>query len=560
MIADSASTRTRVTAVALTLACWQLTLHTWLAVSANDPRLWLPHAVSLLHDLLLLALVATLLRLLERVAPAGLQRTLERFGSLILLALGAVLAAYPQLLAAYLATPTNLFVADIAAAKVFLTDYLGLHQLWPSLVALTLGMLCWRRTELVRLRGRTRKLAAGVLLLTLVCAILTLPRSPHPLVNSLNLQMIQLRSNEVRVVPSLRPAPTRDAREATVDTPLLPAVSALGNGTAQHVFLIVMESVGVEDFERDFLGRSGSFHDWAKSRATYFSNYHSTNLDSYTSLIAMLTAIQVPYRAYAGESIYEHVNTAPNLTRSLRARRYHSLFISTYAHQPFVPVSKDWNQIMDRANLPSLDGWTSLDANRMDQASEDRAALKTIVSTAASHPRSFILHELVYGHSPQWQAITGKTQLEYYDQYLTELLACLRSEGLDDEALLVIVSDHGDRGKSELAQSYRVPLLVVGKGVKASADSALRSHLDLPGIIGSYLDGHALPPARQEINIVGSTERWIYGWLDSQQQHILIEDARGVVLSSSGNSDATRVQADFQQAIYRFARRWGKQN
>lgn len=542
------------------LACWQFVLHGWLALSGGDPRLWLPHAVSLLHDLLLLTVSAILLGLLERAAPLRVRHVFEQFGAISLLTLGAALAAYPQLLGVYMATPTNLFVTDVAAAKILLTEYLGLQRLWPSLAALALGTLFWRRPELARLRGRTGKIAAGVLLLPLVCALASLRQSPNPLVNSLNMQRIEQLSDKVRVLSSLRPAPSRDPRLDRVDAPLLPAASALDNGGAKHVFLIVMEGVGAQDFERGFLSRQDGFHDHVKSRAAYFSNYHSTNLDSYTSLIAMLTGIQVPYRAYAGESIYEHVNTASNLVRSLRSRQYHSLFISTYGHQPFVPIRQDWNRIMDRADLPSLDGWTSLDGNRMEQASEDRAALRTIVSTAASQPRSFILHELVYGHSPQWQATTGKTQLQYYDQYLTELLEGLRQQGLEDESLLVIVSDHGDRSKSGLAQSYRVPLLLVGKGVRAGTDSAFRSHLDLPAIIGSYLDGMPLPAARRQIEVVGSTERWIYGRLDTNQQHILIDDAHGVVLSSAGQLDAARVQVEFQETVNQFARHWGRKD
>ena len=193
----------------------------------------------------------------------------------------------------------------------------------------------------------------------------------------------------------------------------------------------------------------------------------------------------------------------------------------------------------------------------MEAATEDRAALSTIVETAASHPKSFILHELVYGHSTEWRAKTGKTQLAYYDTYLCDLLDQLTARGLDSRSLLVIVSDHGDRAKAAVVENYRVPLLVVGQHVRPYDDAEFRSHLNLVSIVTSYLTGTALPPPASEAYVVGSTERWVYGTITSTGEHLFIDDTTGTVLSHSGDLNPLKVSEAFQSSLNEFGARFG---
>jgi phosphoglycerol transferase MdoB-like AlkP superfamily enzyme len=93
--------------------------------------------------------------------------------------------------------------------------------------------------------------------------------------------------------------------------------------------------------------------------------------------------------------------------------------------------------------------------------------------------RSFVLHELIFGHSTEWRVATGKRQLEYYDLYFNDILNQLERRGLDERTLLIIVSDHGDRAKSSNMENYRVPLLIVGSGVTPLKDDGFRTHLDI---------------------------------------------------------------------------------
>lgn len=544
----------RETRLILAFSASQLVLHLWQCIESGDPRLWLPHAVAYLHDLLLLGALLMVAWVVRRFTPHRLRPGGEIFSVAILLIAGALLAIYPQLLREYLAFPVNVFATDRASARVLLTEYLGLWRLWPAGIAFVIAAAML--VAPVRLPEWRR---ARLLLWTIVVAlgIVTLPRSPNPFLHSLKEEAVALFTRSERVVPSLQRPPWRTNAAPTATRVSLTIGEPL---TADHVFLIVMEGVTSADFENDFINEDSKFFSRVSGRAMYFRRYYATNLDSYTSLIAMLTSVQVPYRAYADESLYGAVNQTANLTRSLRDLGFFTLFVSTYAHQPFVPTRNDWDRVLDRGDLPSLEGWVSLGSSRMEAATEDRAALSTVVDTAAAHPRTFVLHELVYGHSTEWRARTGQTQLAYYDAYLRDLFDQLEAKGLGPRSLLVIVSDHGDRAKASVAENYRVPLLVVGAHVPPGGNAEFRSHLDLQSIVASYLTKTALPRPRTETYVIGSTERWVYGAIKATGDYLFIDDETGAVLSVRGGLNASKLRETFQSSLNEFGVLFGQRS
>jgi hypothetical protein len=533
------------------VSIWQFILHMWQCLKSGDPRLWPPHAVAFLHDLLLLWALLMVGRVIRRFTPPYLRTAGEVLSVTVLLLAGVMFAIYPQLLREYLAFPINIFATGGGSVHTLLTEYLGLWQLWPAGVALVIASSAL--VVPVRL-PEWRFVRLFFLPIIAVLGIVTLPRSTQPFLHSLKAQVVGLLAWSARVVPPLqRPMLKTEMALASMDVSLafdLPL-------TADHVFLIVLEGVTAADFENDFLTNS-HFFPRVRDRATYFRRYYATNLDSYTSLIAMLTSVQVPYRAYADERLYAGVNQAMNLPCSLLAHGFFTLFVSTYAHQPFVPTRNDWAQIMDRGDLPSLEGWVSLGSNRMEAATEDRAALPTIINATAAYPKTFILHELVYGHSTEWRAKTGQSQLAYYDVYLCDLLDRLNAKGLGSHSLFVIVSDHGDRAKASVAENYRLPLLVVGQPGIPAEDMEFRSHLDLQRIVVSYLTKTALPPPRMMTHVVGSSERWVYGIVEANGDHLFIDDESGTISSMQGGVDAMKLFEAFQSSLNAFAVLYGQ--
>jgi len=273
----------------------------------------------------------------------------------------------------------------------------------------------------------------------------------------------------------------------------------------------------------------------------------------------MVTSVQVPYRAYADEHLFKNVNTAPSITQDLHNRGFYNIFISTYEYQPFVPTRSYWDKIYERKDLPSINNWLSFGSNRMESATEDKAAISTIIDNIKSHDKTFVLHELVYGHSPEWRAKTGKTQLSYYNEYLIELSEKLKEENLLSKTLFVIVSDHGDRAKSSEVDNYRVPLLVVGDSIPYQSREELLTHLELPKIIYHYAASDDHPACSEEIFFVGSTEKWVYGKMNKQNEYLFIDDAAGTILSQKGGLIPIEVRNDFQNYLDGFNAKYGVQ-
>lgn len=524
---------------ALALAGVQLVLHVASALSARDPRIVLPHLVAWLQDLGLFALPVVLAAAVTRRAG---QKWRARVGAVcraVLLVLGGLLATYPRMLQSSLAFPVNLLHADLGASALFVRDYLGLQALWPAGVALAVGLVA-PRFKFLRLPGK-KVLVPALFVLVLASSA---RQAPNPVVYTLQDEFVEKLNPAQREVPKLLPGVAKQAAPAPA-SPL----SADQPAQYEHVLWLVLEGVTSAEFEAEFLARAGGFAERNASHARYFRGYHAANLDSYTALIAMTTSVTVPFRSYADPERYERVNTLPNAPRAFRGKGFRTLFVSTYEHQPFVPNRADWDRIADRRDLPSLEGFTSLGTNRMESATEDRAALPLILAHLASAPRTFVLAELVYGHSPEWRATTGVTPLAYYDRYLVELLDALAQAGLAKKTLVVVVSDHGVRSAPSDPENYRVPLLVVGETVEGGEDREFRNHLDLQGLVAHFLMSTPLPPAATRLTLVGSTETWVYGELEAAGGYLFIDDATGKVLSRRGALAPAEVQRRFQAQV-----------
>jgi len=64
--------------------------------------------------------------------------------------------------------------------------------------------------------------------------------------------------------------------------------------------------------------------------------------------------------------------------------------------------------------------------------------------------------------------------------------------------------------------------MLVGKDVSPMSDGEFRSNLDLQAILVSYVNGPLLTSPRNEIQVVGSTDRWVYGKITVDRQHLSI--------------------------------------
>lgn len=151
----------------------------------------------------------------------------------------------------------------------------------------------------------------------------------------------------------------------------------------------------------------------------------------------------------------------------------------------------------------------------------------------------FIYHTSVLTHGPHLETpdpanpgkrkpATFKSNLEYLDHLMGKLLASLKTEGLDENTLVIFVGDNGTGGDGKATVTElgaRVPCIIRGPGVGVKSGVVSRAVADLTDIMptlaefsGATLpkdvpfDGHSLAPVLR-----GEKEKhrdWIYSHLD----------------------------------------------
>ncbi|MCY3017431.1 MAG: sulfatase-like hydrolase/transferase [Planctomycetota bacterium] len=535
--------------LALSFVVTQLVLHGWWLAASGG--MLMPHLVGWVQDSAILLVMALLLGWSFRRAnrQVALKRLATATTTVTVITAGVLLASYTPLLDDFLLFPVNLLATDRETAWFFFSDYLGWAFMRTPVAGLALGLaIYWRGGRFLDLR-RPSLIAVPLVVLTL--ASLGRP-APNPFVYSL--QATVQSWFRPRKVPSLtRPVVTTPSATAEEESAVFDTASTL---RYRHLLLIVLESVDATVFERQFLANPNGYFARVRHRSAYYASYHATNLDSHTSLIAMLTSVFVPYRAYTDARLYENADRASNMVHSLRQRGFQTLFVSTFDHQPFVPVRQDWQRIITRGDLPAQPGLVAIGSSRMESAVEDLAAMPTIVEWLSTHDRTVILHEMAYGHSQAWASKTGESQLAYYDRYLRALLDKLEQAKLAEETLVVVVADHGLRANAADPQNYHIPLLVTGAGVAACRDNSFRSHLDLQRILAYHAAGAVLSTGGNSILTVGSSDRWVYGEVRKDGACLFVDNGTGTIMRSAGGLAPDELYRRFQAEVQAFAARW----
>lgn len=179
-----------------------------------------------------------------------------------------------------------------------------------------------------------------------------------------------------------------------------------------------------------------------------------------------------------------------------------------------------------------------------------------VIDFARRHKSSpfFVYYTSVLTHGPRvetpdpttpggrWPAGL-KSNLEYLDHLVGRLLAALRTEGLDQDTLVIFIGDNGTGGEGKgqpTELGARVPCIIRGPGVKRGLVSrAVADLTDIMATLADYsgaalpkdkiFDGHSLAPVLR-----GEKQQhreWIYSHLDDgrvlRDSRWLLEIARG---------------------------------
>lgn len=567
-------------------AAFQLNLHLWWQIQSGNPFWIMPRLVSWLHDcVIILAIYLIAAAITGKIENKPGTPYFLAIPAALWLAAMSVLILYPRHVPDFLSFPVNIFSVDSGAAGEFFRQYVTYHDI--AFVAAALAALAFMaRSKLPEYSFRIKpffKNAMKIVLLLFLVATLAAP-SPNPIVFGAEDIIVSGIFYGGRVVaPLSRPAKpdapggggagstaaraaasNNNAGEGNAAAAIPAAFSkeafdsladtvAKGPNKISNIIVIVMETVESDRFERELLNKPGTFTGSKRSEFRYFSNYYTPNLDSYTSLIAMLTSVAVPFQAYSDPGSFSGVQRAPNLVTALERAGMNCFYISTAENQPFIPVRNAWNKIFTRKTIRHDPGMAHIDSPPIESALEDRAALREIDIIMMKISRSFILHECVFGHTREWLDLTGKSQLEYYDLYMRELFGRLSANGLLEKTLVALVADHGSRGDASKLENYHVPLVLWGPGVRPGTDARFLSHLDFPGLLCEALCDKPWPAFAGPLLTVGHSGRWTYGEIRADKKYQFIDNYRGRVIGAEGGLDPLDLRRRFQGYIDRFS-------
>ena len=530
--------------------------HGFRLASSGNPHWIMPHLVSLAHDGVILTCLYFLsvwgaAALAGRIGGSAIRRLLIGLWVPPM----TVLMMHPRFIPNFLHFPVNLLALDAGSAATFVRHFLT----WREIVIPPLFIIMFGIFLLPVVRPRIPGLPLPILALFVAVSAVTLARpSPNPFVFAVQESLVHLVRGERRVVPTLqRWSPDEGIEVAPAPEAFSRVCSAVASADRiSHILVIVMETVEQSRFQKHLLDNPATFIGGRRSRFRTFTRYHTPNLDSYTSLVAMLTGVAVPFQAYHDPQRFAGVDRAPNLPEILRSRGWKSAFVCTARHQPFVPVRQSWDRIIEGNDLPENPSFIGIDSPPIEAGVEDRAARPAILEFMRSTPKSLVLQECLFGHTQAWMDLTRLSQLDYVDRYLQELDQSVESLGLRDSTLLVVVADHGSREDAGNPENYRIPLLMAGPGISPGLDDRFLSHTDFCGLLGEAVSRRVRVQPTQELLTVGHSGSWVYGRIRADASCQFIDNSRGELLESNGNLDPAVLHRTFQQRLSGFIRRF----
>ena len=543
-------------------AAVQFAIHAWWQFQSGNPVWIMPRLVSWLHDcVIILGIYIICVMLLKLIKSRPRTSFLLIVPAFLWVAAMSVLLLYPRHVPDFLNFPVNIFTVGAGAAGEFAKQFLSPADIVfaSSALVMILVLSCLRLPFV----SFNIKPFYKTLFFIFIAATLAAP-SPNPLVFSIGGSVVTGLFGISRQFPLLKKPKVPGSSKINASglknnaiQGVWPAKSSAVQSFADiklsrkiaHIIVIVMETVEGRRFVREILENKNTFMGSKKDQFCYFSKYFTTNLDSYTSLIAMMTSVFVPFQSYSDPQMYSGVQRALNLAASLKKSGTACAFVSTAQNQPFIPVKDDWDRIVTRKDIPFDSSMAHIDSPPVESALEDRAALPVIIDFMKKNASSFILQECIFGHSQAWLDLSGMSQLEYYDRYVRELSESMAEAGLRENTLLVIIADHGSRQDPSEFENYLVPMIMWGPGVKAGSDDRFLSHLDFAGLLRELISATPLLFSQEPVLTVGHSGKWVYGEIRPNLDYQFLDNSRGLVMSSKGALEPISLYDTFQRYI-----------
>ncbi len=282
----------------------------------------------------------------------------------------------------------------------------------------------------------------------------------------------------------------------------------------KKVVVIVFETVNERTLREEIAQLSaGTFLRKAAVRAHVYDRYYTTNQDSRTGMLGMLSSRFIPHDAYteAGRDHYMHLANRSSLADLFHSFGYQTAFAVSQTELELVVSELEWQDILslsDQEADAAHGRFLCFNPYEFEHSCEDRALLPKVVQFLSHHDRAFVYQEMIWGHTVEYNQASGKSNAAYYSEYLDALAAALSERGLLDETLIAITADHGLRNKTLQLEPWiaHVPMWFYAIRFGATRHRGLYSHLDFKDLLlHELVPGSPEVPDNPFVFVVGPT-------------------------------------------------------
>lgn len=303
----------------------------------------------------------------------------------------------------------------------------------------------------------------------------------------------------------------------------------------QKIIVLVMEQITLAQLREDSRALPhGTFFNREEEHSHEYNNFFAADMDSRTGMLALLGGRLIPFEAYSDEDVdqYSFVSGKPSLLNIVKNRNYRTVYSASETERELVVTDLPWDQIytltheeVDQARSKYL----CINPYEFEHSCEDKIMVSRLVNDVVKHDRVFLFYEFIFGHASEYIDIQKKTAVQYYSEFIDDLISGLRKAHELDQTLIVVTSDHGirDHGYESWLSTYRIPLLFYHPSFKKQLHPELHSQIDFRDI---FLEESSGKPSslksRKFAVFMGTTTSSIVGAITDQGDVMVLKNRK----------------------------------
>ncbi|MFC1685765.1 sulfatase-like hydrolase/transferase [Nanoarchaeota archaeon] len=422
-------------------------------------------------------------------------------------------------------TMGNLNISNIS---IVLTDLI--HVKYLAMIPIIIGLICFAALANPKFLKKIQPYLKISFIILIILSIIVLLFSPgivsNMYTNTISEKLFKDYVGEVSF--TTKAIQEREYNPETFDKRITD-YSDYSLPEGKKVLLFIMEEISYPVFESEIakIPEERNFFKKTEKYSHLFSNYYTTNQDSRTSIWVLLGSHYIPFECYIKDWInfYGYVLEEKNIVDLFNQNNYHTQAIAALSKPITLMRVHNWTDVSIINSPEETKGeYFCLDEFEFLFGCEDNAVIDEVKEIIKDNKDKglFLMQELIYGHGSEYYKEIGKSRIEYYNDYLLEIYEFLEKEEILEDAFIVIISDHGEKGDYERKlQNYQIPLVIINPNLEEKEIKELYTHLDFKEIIVSYLNEKEPEMGSENIYFVGQTGKSKIGYVDKEGNYFL---------------------------------------